>query len=86
MAKSTPSRSRTSRTGSVVSGSSAGTGTVAVQVSRSSRDTRVRPRAAMVTEARGQKTEAEAQFRATRKLDAEEFARLDRIYGRFRRH
>jgi len=41
---------------------------------------------AMVLEAKGEKIEAEAQFRATRELDAEDFSRLDQIYGRFRRH
>ena len=40
---------------------------------------------AMVLEAQGEKIEAEAQFQATRQLDAEAFARLDKIYGRFRR-
>jgi hypothetical protein len=39
----------------------------------------------MVLEAKGEKIEAEAQFQATRQLDAETFARLDKIYGRFRR-
>jgi tetratricopeptide (TPR) repeat protein len=41
---------------------------------------------AMVLRAQGEKIEAEAQFQAARKLDAEDFARLDKIYGRFRRH
>jgi tetratricopeptide (TPR) repeat protein len=40
---------------------------------------------AMVLEAKGQKEEAEGQFQAARELDAEEFARLDKLYGRFRR-
>ena len=39
----------------------------------------------MPLEAKGQKIAAEAQLKATRGLDAEEFARLDKIYGRFRR-
>jgi tetratricopeptide (TPR) repeat protein len=39
----------------------------------------------MVLEAKGEKTEAEIQYRAARELNAEDFARLDRIYGRFRR-
>jgi tetratricopeptide (TPR) repeat protein len=40
---------------------------------------------AMVLEARGDKAEAESQFQAARELDGEEFARLDKLYGRFRR-
>lgn len=40
---------------------------------------------AMVLEAKGQKADAEGQFQAARELDAEEFARLDKLYGRFRR-
>jgi tetratricopeptide (TPR) repeat protein len=40
---------------------------------------------AMVLEAKGDKIGAEAQFQAARELDAEEFARLDKLYGRFRR-
>jgi tetratricopeptide (TPR) repeat protein len=39
---------------------------------------------AMVLEAKGEKTEAEGQFQVARELDAEEFARLDKLYGRFR--
>ena len=39
----------------------------------------------MVLEAKGEKIEAEAQFQATRELNAEDFARLDKVYGRFRR-
>jgi tetratricopeptide (TPR) repeat protein len=38
----------------------------------------------IVLEAKGEKTEAEAQYRMARELNAEDFARLDRIYGRFR--
>jgi hypothetical protein len=40
---------------------------------------------AMVLEAKGQKIEAEAQSRVTRELDAEEFATLEKLYGRFRK-
>jgi tetratricopeptide (TPR) repeat protein len=40
---------------------------------------------AMVLEAKGQKTEAEGQFQLARELDAQEFAKLDKLYGRFRR-
>lgn len=39
----------------------------------------------MVLEAKGQKSEAEGQFQVARELDAEEFAKLDKLYGRFRR-
>jgi tetratricopeptide (TPR) repeat protein len=40
---------------------------------------------AMVLEAKGQQADAEGQFQVARELDAEEFARLDKLYGRFRR-
>jgi tetratricopeptide (TPR) repeat protein len=40
---------------------------------------------AMVLEAKGHKTEAEGQFQVARELDAAEFAKLDKLYGRFRR-
>ena len=40
---------------------------------------------AMVLEAKGEKTEAEGQFQVARELDAPEFAKLDKLYGRFRR-
>jgi hypothetical protein len=39
----------------------------------------------MVLEAKGQKAEAEGQFQQARELDAAEFAKLDKLYGRFRR-
>jgi tetratricopeptide (TPR) repeat protein len=40
---------------------------------------------AMVLEAKGRPADAEGQFQAARELDAEEFARLEKLYGRFRR-
>jgi len=40
---------------------------------------------AMVLEAKGDKKGAEEQFQVARELDAEEFARLDKLYGRFRK-
>ena len=40
---------------------------------------------AMVLEAKGEKAEAEGQFQVARDLDAEAFAKLDKLYGRFRR-
>jgi tetratricopeptide (TPR) repeat protein len=39
---------------------------------------------AMVLEAKGQKSEADGQFQVARELDADEFVKLDRLYGRFR--
>jgi tetratricopeptide (TPR) repeat protein len=48
-------------------------------------DPSVRYLQGIVLEAKGEKTEAEAQYRAARELNVEDFARLDRIYGRFRR-
>ena len=40
---------------------------------------------AMVLEAKGDKTGAEEQFHLARELDGEEFARLEKLYGRFRK-
>lgn len=40
----------------------------------------------MVLEAKGAEKEAAEQFQVARELDPEEFARLDKLYGRFRRH
>jgi tetratricopeptide (TPR) repeat protein len=40
---------------------------------------------AMVLEAKGEKAEAEGQFQWARELDREEFARLDKLYSRFRK-
>lgn len=40
---------------------------------------------AMVLEAKGEKAEAEGQFQVARELDAEAFAKMDKLYGRFRR-
>lgn len=48
-------------------------------------DLSVRYLRAIVLEAKGEKTEATAQFQVARELNAEDFARLDRIYGRFRK-
>lgn len=40
---------------------------------------------ALVLDAKGDKKGAEEQFQIARELDAEEFARLDKLYGRFRK-
>ncbi|HYD05208.1 MAG TPA: tetratricopeptide repeat protein [Reyranella sp.] len=40
---------------------------------------------AMVLEAKGHKSEAEGQFQVARELDADEFTKLDKLYGRFRK-
>jgi tetratricopeptide (TPR) repeat protein len=48
-------------------------------------DPSVRYLQGIVLEAKGEKIEAERQFGAARELSAEDFARLDRIYGRFRK-